>query len=276
MRTRAIRDLAQLSDQDFFSEVSSGIDHVLRNAVQIERDAQLLGEHERAREYHILSAVVKEEAAKILILLDAVRCPRNQADHFSRQLGRFHNHLAKGIYAEVCDWRPATFGELISYVDRERREFFLDGPNDVDWILRNEILQGREEMIYVDYVCTDDGHQWWAPYDGFPVVYTPGVLRLVQAFSDLGCTTPEALLVIANLWRPVVMTAEYHWADLHDLNAQTLEELASRDLLRGQRGDSYRVIVDDWSFPLFSVDLGLVDVNQDDLREIQQRWVPDG
>jgi AbiV family abortive infection protein len=276
MRTRAIRDLAQLSDPDFFAEVSEGIEQVLDNAVRIEQDARFLGEHERRNGYRILLGIAEEEAVKVLILLDAVRCPRDPASQFARQLSRFHDHLAKGIYAEACSWRPATFGELVSYIDRERREFYLDGPNDVDWIFRNRILQNREGAIYVDYVHTDEGHLWLTPSDNYLMfVHTPAALRLVQALNASGCTTPEGLAMIARIWRPVNMTVDYHWTNLRDLNHRTLQELEVQGLLREQSQEVYSTIVNDWPFPIYSADLGLAEVDQDELRELQRRWVPD-
>jgi AbiV family abortive infection protein len=276
MRTRAIRDLAQLSDPDFFAEVSAGIGYVLNNAVHMEQDARFLGEHERSNGYRILLVIAEEEAAKVLILLDAVRCPRVPANQFARQLGRFHDHLAKGIYAEACSWRPATFGELVGYIDRERREFYLDGPSDMDWIFRNRILQNREGAIYVDYVYTDEGHSWFTPPDSdLMFVHTPAVLRLVQALDASGCTTPEGLAVIAQVWRPINMTADYHWTNLRDLNYRTLKELEAQGLLREQAQEVYSAIVNDWPFPIYSAELGLAQVDQDELREIQRHWTPD-
>jgi hypothetical protein len=51
-----------------------------------------------------LKLFVEEEAAKFHILLDAVRCPREPADRFSRQLGYFNQHPVKGLYAECYDF----------------------------------------------------------------------------------------------------------------------------------------------------------------------------
>jgi hypothetical protein len=53
----------------------------------------------------------------------------------------------------ACGMRPGTLAELQEYVDNHREEFYLDGPNDVDWIFRNEVLEGREGALYVDYVA---------------------------------------------------------------------------------------------------------------------------
>jgi len=274
MRTKAIRDLAQLSAPDFFSEISVGLEHILNNAIRLEQGRNILAEHKHPHGHRVLLGIAEEEAAKFHILVDAVRCPLVPRKQFTQQLGRFCNHLAKGIYAEACCWRPDTFGRLTEYVGREREEFYLDGPNDVDWIFRNRILQSREETIYVDYAETDEGHLWLTPPTSDSDLlfsHTPATLRLAQALRDSGCITPEALALIAKLWRPVEMTADFHWADLRKLNSQTLEELDADSLLREQPQEVYSTIVQDWPFPMYSLDLSLASVDRAVLKEIQER-----
>ena len=125
MRARAIRDLAQLSDDDFFREVA-GLVLVFQNATHLEDDARLLAEKGRHHGRHVLVTISAEEAAKYLILLDAVVCPRQPAKRFADQLGRFNDHLAKGLYAEACSKRPATFGQLQSYLAHDRVEYYSE------------------------------------------------------------------------------------------------------------------------------------------------------
>lgn len=275
LRERAIKDLSQLSDKDFFSEVSVGLKCILENAASIQRDAKLLGEHDRLHGCRILCLIAGEEAAKFFILLDAIRCPRVPHDQFARQLSRFHDHLSKGIYADICGMRPASFGEIATYVERERRDYYLDGPNDIDWIFRNSILQGREETMYVDYVETDEGHSWLTPLgiDFAPMTELPG-LRIASALDELGFTTPEALAVIAKQWRSAPMTDDFHWSHLRELNIKTMEDLASRRLLHDEPSEVSQVVIDEWLFPLYSLDMTPIRVNKNELREIQKRWTP--
>ena len=40
MRTKAIRDLAQKSDDDFFAEVAAGLDYMAQNATALEGEAR--------------------------------------------------------------------------------------------------------------------------------------------------------------------------------------------------------------------------------------------
>jgi hypothetical protein len=88
--------------------------------------------------------IAEEEAGKFLILLDAVRCGRKRQKVFAEQLERSHDRLAKGLYVATVSIRPAISAELLSYLEGLRVQLYLDGPNDVDWIFRNEVLSGRE------------------------------------------------------------------------------------------------------------------------------------
>ncbi len=107
MRIKAIQDLSQLADDALFSEIAAGAALCVSNARQIDGDSILLNDLRRPAGSQILRLAAEEEAAKVLILLEAVRCPRieRQSD-FNRQLQYFNDHLAKGIYAQYCSRRP--------------------------------------------------------------------------------------------------------------------------------------------------------------------------
>lgn len=263
MRHKAIRDLTQLTDEELFQQISAGYKHVLNNALRINNDAQLLREQERTNGCLILSGIAEEEAAKCLILIDAIRCPR-QSNLFSQQLGRFNDHLAKGLYAAACYWAPTDLEELASYINDERKEFYLDGPDDFNWIFYNRIISYREQTIYVDYVATDDGNHYWnKPEENtFFLSSSSEVLRLAQAFNDTGCTSPEALQLIAKFWRPIEMSPNFKWMKLRELNYQTLKILDENKLLREQPQSVFNRIVDIWPFPMYSLDLQLQKGNQ--------------
>ena len=109
---RAIKDLCQLPDARLFEEVATGIGHVVRVVGRLDAATHNLSEVGNHHAAQILGNLAEEEAAKVLILLDAVRCPRNKQTERSRVLGYFHDHLAKGLYAEVCHWRPIDFAEV--------------------------------------------------------------------------------------------------------------------------------------------------------------------
>ena len=211
MRARAIKDLSQLSDTAFFSEAAEGLEHIISNARRLYDSAVLLAEAKHGHSYRVLMSLSEEEASKFLILIDAVRCPRQPADRFSNQLARFNDHLAKGLYARSCYMRPASLQQLQEYLDHYREELYLDGPNDVDWIFRNQIIRGREEILYVDYVAHEDGHSWFhpGPYNESSFFYCdtdkPVALRTVDLLHNVGLSKANALAEIANLWRPAAI-----------------------------------------------------------------------
>lgn len=279
MRVRAIPDLAQLSDHAFFEEIQEGTALCLSNANRIHEDYVSLAAQRRVRGAEILRLAAEEEAAKVLILLDAVRCPRARLpEEFRRQLQYFNDHLAKGIYAQYCGRKPLDLADAKRWVDRERKEFYLDGPNDVDWIFYNEILRTREETIYVDFVENDGQHVWHDPTVldeiRLPLVMPrkDPVVRLVNALSDVGCLLSPALDIIAQIWRPLVLDDDFSVFTLRDWNAKTLEIMNQRGVLRAQADEVYAVIVNQWLFPLWPLDLRKNPVDKSSLREIQQRW----
>ena len=281
---RAIKDLCRLSDPDLFEEIATGIGHVMEAVNGLGVAVRKLYEEGYRHPARVLDNLATEEAAKVLVLVDAVRCPRNKSTEKSRTLGYFYDHLAKGIYAAVTNWSPANFAEVMHNVDRERQEHYLDGPNDVDWIFPNSITQRREDDLYVGYVRDDteeggQGERRWTPpsvYD--QVVFAPSsaVVRLASALHETNATTPKGLSVIAKIWRSVDMRDDMGITELMGLNWRTLEVLDDRGLLASSPHETYAVIRNDWIFPLWSLDLRILKVEKKSLREVRQQWSPDG
>lgn len=280
MRSRAIIDLVNLSDKDFLVEISEGLTLVHANVRRLSESARDLdkpGHHSVAR---ILLHMAEEEAAKYLILLDAVRCPRKPMERIREHLRRFYDHLAKGIYAESCHWRAGRYGEFVSYTESHRQEYFLDGPNDVDWIFSNDITTRREDAIYVNYVDTDDRLQWIGPRSdkeldagwGLP---PSAVIELVEALHAAGCDQCKALKLIAKHWRQHEMRDDLNWQELQKLNKETLDLMAANNLLTSTEPTVVSTIVNRWTFPLYAADLTLIKVSQDELRRVQDSWSPD-
>jgi AbiV family abortive infection protein len=275
MRPRAIKDLAQLGDAELFTELGKGMRLCLGNALQLWGDARRLLAVNRPQGYSILQLFVEEEAAKFHILLDAVRCPRQPADVFARQLGYFNQHLAKGLYALYYNiFSPADLPEIRRHMDRERRALYLDGPNDVDWVFRNDILRKREEAVYVDYVAHSnsgtDEHYWHYPDPRRLRIgmwdRRPKVLDVALALHGVGITTESGLAITADLWRNAAMDDSVKWPTIRALNVRTIEALENARLLRTRPDATYRLVANDWLFPLFPVDLRELGVDARDLQ----------
>ena len=278
MKAKAIKDLNQLSDSDLVIKVSEGLELIIDHILSIEADVKFLAEQNKHCGFNILESVLKEESAKFLILFDAVRCPRVPPDNFSKQLARFNDHLAKGIYSLVYNFRPADFGEIKRAIERECHEYYLDGPNDFDWIFRNEILQMREENIYVDYIESDGDHMWLTPKRYYhPEMHAstfylkPVVFEVASALWHAGFTKPNSLLSIANKWRSIQMTDDFDWRQLRKLNIKTLEDIDKMNLLNTKESKIFTSIIDKWLFPLHSLDIRIIKVNKEKLREIRDQ-----
>lgn len=277
MRARAIADLIQLNDGAFLEQIAVGMEAVLRNARGLFEDAHelWLAGHHRAGE--ILARFAEEEGAKYHILLDAVRCPKG-GDALVRQLRRFNDHLAKGLYAEYLWIAPASYGEVLEFLQRERRSLYLDGPNDVDWIFRNSILREREGAIYVDYIDNGGIHSWLEPRrpptSASPLV-EPRSISLASRLQAAGFGQPDSLAVVAKIWRGITFMPEDHWQRCNQLNLQTIEILNERGLLTRKGAAEAGRLAWDWLFPLHAADLTEIQVARKDLEAIQEAWSPD-
>ena len=203
---RGALHLAGHSEGRLIEALAEGIPMIVEIAESLERVARTLFEAEKYQASEIIRGFAEEEAAKVLILLDALRCPKEQR---SATLWCFYQHLPKRIYALTCGFpRVWTFGELGGLVALERQPYYLDGPNKVDWIVANSITTERERAIYVDYVFDTtgepSGHWWSVPdaRDSHPGQYrTPESVELGRALCEAGAKSREGLAVIADAWR---------------------------------------------------------------------------
>ena len=87
---RAIGDLVQLSDDRFLEEISKGIGHIVEYADSLDLLAGRLVDIDEYRGAKTVHALADEEAAKVLILVDAVRCPPSEKRHRSRTLRGYY------------------------------------------------------------------------------------------------------------------------------------------------------------------------------------------
>ena len=284
---RAIKDLCQFSDEDLFAEIATGVGHVMTSVNSLTDAVRQLDESGHHHPARILENLATEEATKVLLLVDAVRCPRNKLRERSRTLGYFYDHLAKGIYAAACQWRLADFAEFKRYVDDERKSHVLDGPNDVDWIVPNSITQGREDVLYVQYIRDDTeedgyGNRFWMPprNDGALAVlspdYVPDAIRIARALYQSNATAPEGLALLARIWRDVEIDESMSHIRLRALNYHTLDKLGRCGLLlESASTEACDEVVNNWTFPLWPLDLSEIRVSTESLREVRRQRSPD-
>lgn len=279
---RAIKDLCQLEVSALAEQAATGIHYVLEVVDRLEPAARQLAGSDRHHASRILYSLAAEEAAKALILIDALRCPADRHSDKSRTLGYFYDHVAKGIYVEACRWRPIDFGEVVRYVELQRTEYYLDGPNGVDWIIPNDIKQSREDDLYVGYVRYDSENAdqaestWILPRDDNDLLYSaPSVVELVRALRDVGATTASGLSVVSDVWGTVNVEPHMRIDALEQLNLRTLAGLEERGLLVSTEVQSRATVQSRWLFPLWSIDLRTKKVAKKELREFHRRGYPD-
>ncbi len=263
-QSSAISNLGNQRTEDLWRSVAHGIDHLVTNIQRLDGAAQRASNDGDESIAALLGSFANEEAAKVLILIEAVRCPQSEAKARARTLKRWSSHLWKGIYARACDWRPVDFSEFASYINRAIQPFYLDGPRDVDWIFRNEITSTRERHIYVDLVediteSRQDGRErhWVTPEDITSAMgryRTSTCVEVALSLHAHGISTESGLQHLAAIWHPV---------DPESMDS--LELLAKiNDTLSAVRLDPEVVVVQEedqpspsplayWPFPLWPI-----------------------
>ena len=274
---RAIVDLASLRDEHLFKEISEGIPLIVENAVNLDESAGRLHRDKEFRVSEIIRGFAEEEAAKVLILIELVRCPRDwqQRGEVAR---RFYGHVAKRIYAMTCTLPNfASFRELCEFVKSELSSYYLDGPNSVDWVFPNSISAEREQSLYVDYVrdITDEAGDcfWNVPYSpaSDPLQYeTPDCVKLGRALSEAGANSPEGLAAMADIWRGFKPDSQTDRKQLRNLIVHTLDQLTKCGRGVGDDRGASSLIASTWSFPLWPLTMKEPSRSPEELNELRE------
>ena len=225
---RAISELNNFSDTALFETLSEGMRLIIQNAADFDETACRLDRDGDLRGSKIMRGLAEEEAAKILILIDFVRCPRD-FDRRAKILKHFYDHVAKRIYVMMCSYPNIwLFEEMSNLVKCEFRPWYLDGPNWVDWIFRNSIREEREQALYVDYVRDDTaGTPYWRAPDPPTRVSSQNeesdCVNLVQALFEAGAVSTDGLAEIADVWRRFTPAPDTDRMELRSLIVENTE-----------------------------------------------------
>src|SRR5262249_5386465 len=160
MKRKNLTRAASLADPELFKLTKEGIPHIVRNATYLSEYALKVAEIGGRRASAILEDFASEEAAKVLILFDLVRCPRSSPEWCRRQIKHFYSHLSRRIYAEYYQSHFTDFDDVKSWVDVKREAYYTDGDEYCHFISDNAILRQREEKLYVDYINDGDDDFW--------------------------------------------------------------------------------------------------------------------
>ena len=270
--------LANLADPQFFHEISKGIRHIQESADNLDLAARDLHERQHGQGAEVLRLLAEEEAEKALILLDAVRCPRQRQDRLTQTLRNFRNHVAKRIYAKAMYWNTADFEQIREYVDDNLDPHYMDGPNDVDWILANETVSYRENAMYVDYVrefSQESSPRFWITpkaigVDSLPYG-TPWAVSLVSTMTGIGIATSDGLALVADVWRGFQMIDTTTWFEIESKNHETLNRLVDSGLCQNYEQHGMQMFVKKWIAPMWSLDMKLKEEDLAGLRQHRQQ-----
>lgn len=261
-------DMLQLSKSAFLDTVSEGLPLIFGNAMSLWDEAQEIASLGSRRAVGILQSTAEEEAAKILLLIDCLRCPPKHSEQFKKLLKGFDKHLAKGVYSSYYNVSPSDLLDVSRIVSTYCKEFYRDGEYG-EYVYRNSITDWRERRLYVSYVRNDDGsYSWQSPYppeliDGQPCA--SGVIAVSAAMNDLGMFEQSILSQVAAYWQNIPFEpvspnslsagtcSNVSWCQLSAHNARMFEPggITFQKVDQGAAA----VLIDRWLFPLYPFDL---------------------
>jgi AbiV family abortive infection protein len=270
MKTRQFKQVANQPKDRYFELLAEGLEAIAINCRSLDASATSLFEDRRWQAAELLHRLAEEEAGKFLVLLDAVRLGRADQPRQARQLNRAGEHLAKGLYAVAAGIRPDRYAELLAFLESRRQDLYLDGPNDADWIFRNEVLHGREELLYVDLVDAEGELIWFSPsrFDTVGVSGTPSAVSLVLALAASHLHLPPGLRIVESVWAGFVPNPSTRYQILAERIDETVEQLVANDLLTADFSSvHHRIVRESWPFPLHHADLAPIPVDESELRQ---------
>ena len=271
---RQVKSLVMVAPEERWTVLAEGLPALLKSAESLYAASRAIKDQDRARE--ILEGHAEEEAAKILILLDFVRCPPGFSAEAQRGLARFYDHGTRLMYAQACTWRPTDVNELRRYVDRERRSHYLEGYAG-EYILPNSQVFAREARLYADLVRNQDGSFVWNdPTEmlagGGSWHFPPAVIKVARALSKVGAFSVQGLEIIHRLWSAKPFVGPEHAQESDGLIQQTLAALIDAGLpsVEADQPDA-QTIFGCWQMPMYAIDTKRVQVNLEDLHAAQER-----
>ncbi|KRQ94499.1 hypothetical protein [Bradyrhizobium valentinum] len=267
-RGRIISNLSQPQQLDL---VADGLPLLMKSANDLLLASKALDGHYRAAS--ILEGHAMEEVAKILILMDIVRCPPNiRPARIGPMMGWFYDHLARLIYIDAQDWKPQDTKQLQEYVDSNRKSHYVEGAVG-EYITPNWTTYSRESLLYADIVTYEEGEPFWnEPQEYEPMVRwrEPSSWQVCHALRNMGLFTRAGLDVVSSVWSQVDFATTENWSDARRLTHATLlalekAQLISKDAQESQVGTLYN----HWQLPMYRIDFKRIEVPLEDLRAEQ-------
>ena len=266
--------LCQMPQKERLAFIAEGLPIVLASARGFwDAALQLDGQD---REAVVLARHAEEEAAKILILMDMVRCPKRLvSSRMGSMVQWFYSHLARLIYSEAVCWKPMHVAQLREYVDANRKSHHVDGAVG-EYIMPNSTIFNREGALYSDIAAyAGEDPSWSAPADlihefsfsGRP----PRVVSLMESMFRLGLLTRRGVELTAKVWGAVEFVAEESFRETNDLTRTLLEGLIAEGLPTEEaKQEDVDQLYRAWPLPMYNFDFGMIEVPLEDLQDEQE------
>jgi hypothetical protein len=270
---RQARALCTMSHAARLNFIAEGLSHILGSAQSFWNAAEALGG--KSREAAVLEGFAEEEAAKGLVLLDIVPCPRARiSERIGRIVGKiFYDHLARLIYAKAQSWRQVDIAQLQEYVDSERQAQYLEGGMS-EYILPNWAIYSRESALYTDIEVYEDGvPQWSDPtlQASAGMRFRPPALSLLEALSAIGLFKPAGLQALSDIWGRVDFVGPQHSGLSLELAREVGARLDREKLVTNDATDVHvRWFFHNWQMPMYNLDFALLPVTLEELEAARQ------
>jgi hypothetical protein len=261
-----------MSFEDRLAFIAEGLPIILASAEGFQKASCQIADY--PREAEVLEGFAKEEAAKILILIDAVRCPPDRvASKISLITTRFYRHRERLIYAKVAEWWFENVARMRVAVESLRKTHYLEG-NMGEYIAPNSTLYQHESKLYADVEVYEDGPPVWNAPRGSPVRFhhVPAALSVCKAMSALGIFTLGGLRAISEIWGQEFFTETESNRDAERLTKALLDRLIVEGLPSADASQEHvGALCRHWPLPMYDVDLAEIPVTLDELKEEQER-----
>ncbi|MCO5154080.1 MULTISPECIES: hypothetical protein [unclassified Shinella] len=268
------RKLVNLPNEERVAFIAEGLPILLESARGLYAASKAVSH--MPRESNVLKGHAEEEAAKILILMDIVRCPKKLiAGRIGTLMGWYYDHLARLLYAEACQWRPVDLKELRKIIDRRRVTHYLEGGMG-EFIVPNDLIYQRETRLYADIEGLDDGTLQWVAPGGYASMFDfkPNALIVAEALAAFGAFTVAGLNILSTVWSEVDFQDDTSCHESDRLIGATLNQLAARGLASDEAtNDHVTSLYQRWQMPLYALDMKARLVERSALEEEQERML---
>jgi hypothetical protein len=266
-----------MSQEARLSFIAEGMPILLASAQGYQDAATSIAE--RTREADVLVSFADEEAAKILILLDIVRCPPALVNQNVGKLIRwFYDHLARLIYAKAVGWKPTNIDELQRQVRLESVEYSLEGFAG-EYILPSGPIFDRESSLYADIQTYDNGELAWHEPRARLSLFGPEVsraLRLCTILRRLGLLDLDGLRVISEIWSERRFVSTETSLSSKTLIQNMLAEMKDRGLNSDSEADADAALLFElWQLPMYELEIKPPPQTLDEMHEMQAMMLND-